>query len=86
MTEYLIRYRNLSGPDPMSPQSIRIEAKNGQAAIEALKKQMSEQELRVEKVSSEALAPRKRKTRAEWVLLALFVILGGVNLVTRWLG
>jgi hypothetical protein len=86
MTEYLIRYRNLSGPDPMSPQSIRIEAKNGQAAIEDLKKQMSEQELRVEKVSSDTPAPRKRKTRAEWVLLALFLILGGVNLVTRWLG
>jgi len=85
MTEYHIRYRNLSGPDPMSPVSAKIEATSGQAAINDLKRQFPDQELRVENVRSNVVEPRKRKTRAEWILLALFLVLGGVNLASRWL-
>ncbi|MGH1353465.1 MAG: hypothetical protein ACRBBS_00085 [Thalassovita sp.] len=84
MAEYLIRYRNLSGPDPMSPLSERIEAASGQAAIDQLKSRQPDQELRVETVRSDVPTPKKRKTRAEWLLVALFLVIGGVNLLSRW--
>lgn len=85
MAEYLIRYRNLSGSEPLSPLSQRIEAPSGQAAIDALKSRHPDQELRVETVRSDAPKPKKRKTRAEWVLLALFLVIGGVNLLSQWM-
>lgn len=81
----MIRYRNLSGPDPMTPLSERIEAASAQQAIALLKDRLPDQELRVETVRSDAPEPKKPKSRAQWVLLALFVIIGGVNLAARWL-
>lgn len=85
MAEYLIRYRILSGTEPLSPLSERVEATSGQAAIDVLKSRHPDQELRVENVRSDVPTPKKRKTRAEWVLLALFLVIGGVNLVSRWM-
>jgi hypothetical protein len=85
MADYLIRYRNLSGPQPMTPLSERIEAPSGQDAIARLKARQPDQELRIESVRSDAPEPKKRKTWAQWVLLALFLVIGGVNLASRWL-
>ncbi|WP_420569595.1 hypothetical protein [Thalassovita sp.] len=85
MADYLIRYRNLSGSDPMSPLSERISATSEQQAIAQLKARLPQQEIRVETVRSDTPAPKKRKTWAQWVLLALFLVIGGVNVASRWL-
>jgi len=85
MTDYLIRYRNLSGDDPMSPISEHVEAPSAQAAIAELKARHPDQDLRIERTSDTAPPPKKRRTRAEWIILAFVVVLGGVNLVTRML-
>ncbi len=68
----------------MAPLSVRIEAASGQAAIDQLKSRQPDQERRVETVRSDVPTPKKRKTRAEWLLVALFLVIGGVNLLSRW--
>lgn len=83
MAEYVIRFRNLSSDAPETPQRERIDAPTQQAAIAALKERLPGQELRIEKVVNETPTPKKRKTRAEWIILALVVVLGGVNLLSR---
>ncbi len=85
MPIYLIRYRNLSGPDPLTPVTTRLEARSEQAAIAALKEARDGQEIRIEKVSSDVPAPPKRKTRKEWIILGLILVIGAVNLANRWL-
>lgn len=83
MAEYVIRYRNLSGDTPETPQRDRLEAANQQAAIAALKERHPGAELRIEHVINDTPAPKKRKTRAEWIILALVVVIGGINLIAR---
>lgn len=83
MPDYLIRYRNLSGDSPMSPVSERLDAPNAQAAVEVLKQRHPDQELRIEAATTTTPPPKKRKTRAEWIVLALIVVIGGINLLSR---
>ena len=83
MNDYVIRYRNLSGATPMSPLRDQISANNEQAAIAALKQRHPEQYLRIEHIRRDTPAPKKRKTRAEWIVLAIIVVIGGINLLTR---
>ncbi|WP_319824660.1 hypothetical protein [Thalassovita sp.] len=85
MPSYLIRYRILSGPDPMTPLSTRIEAGTEQAAIAVLKSAHTGQDIRIEKASPDTPVPRKRKSRKEWIILGLIVVIGAVNLASRWL-
>ncbi|MBA83715.1 hypothetical protein ACSSNL_14925 [Thalassobius sp. S69A] len=83
MPEYTLRYRNLSGDAPLSPLIARLEAPNAEQAISLLKKHNPDQELRIERVQNDAPPAPKRKTRAEWIVLALIVVIGGINLIAR---
>lgn len=85
MPAYRLRYRNLSGPDPMTPITAQLDAASEQAAIAALKAQHSGQDLRIERVTSDIPAPRKRRSRNEWIILALVLTIGAVHLANSWL-
>lgn len=83
MPDYRLRYRNLSGGAPETPLTDLIEAPSEQAAIAALKARLPGQDLRIETARRTDPAPKKRKTRAEWIVLALVLLIGGINLIRR---
>lgn len=83
MPEYTLRYRNLSGAAPLTPLVTRLEASNAEQAVALLKGHNPDQDLRIERVQNDTPPTKKRKTRAEWIVLALLVGLGGINLIAR---